>query len=149
MGLGPMTTDNSAYYNTFKLACFGGLTLAVALSDQLTKMAAVEQIESPLSLLDVHIVPPALIFGPLALLAAVWAALVIRKMDDHWLLLAVPLGLIVGGALSNTGEAAVQGAVTDFVRIGSVATNVADLAMMVGVLSLLLIVPCIYARSRC
>jgi len=144
-----MSTDNGAFYNTFKVACFAGCTLVVSLADQFTKMAAVEKIESPLSLMDIHIAPPAAVFGPLAILTALWASLVVRKLGNHWLLLVVPLSLIVGGALSNIGEAAVQGVVTDFIRIGPIATNVADLAMIVGVLSLILIVPYIYTRRRC
>ena len=144
-----MSTDNSAYYSTLKVASFVGLALVVALADQFTKMTAVGHIESSFSLVDVRIVPPEAVFGPLALLAAVWASIVVRKMDNHWPLLAVPLGLVVGGALSNTCEAAVQGAVTDFIRIGPIATNVADLAMIEGVLSLFLIAPYIYIRLRC
>jgi len=143
-----MLTDNGAHYNTFKVACFAGSTLVVVLADQLTKMAAAEQIESPLSLVDVHIVPSAAVFGPLALLTTLWALVVICKLGNHWPVLAVPLSLIVGGALSNIGEAAVQGAVTDFIRVGPIFTNVADLAMTVGVLSLILTVPYIYTRSR-
>ena len=144
-----MTTDNGTFYNTSKMAFFVGSMLLVVLVDQLTKMAAIDKIESSASLVNTHIAAPAVVFGPLAVCTTLWALILVRAIGNNWPLLAVPVSLIMGGALSNIGEATVQGAVTDFIRVGPIATNVADLAMIVGVLSLLLIAPYIYTRRRC
>ena len=143
-----MRIDSVALHKPFRVEWFASIVLLVTLADQFTKMAAAERVESSPRLAATHIAPPALIFGPLAVCTALWAIILIRRVGNHWPLLAVPLRLVVGGALSNIGEATVQGAVTDFIVIGPIATNVADLAMMIGVLSLIPIVPYIYSRRR-
>ncbi len=144
-----MSTDNGASHNACKVAYFLGSMLLVTLADQLTKMAAVDKLESSVGLVNAHIGAPAVVFGPLIVFTALWSLILVVKIDTNWPLLAVPMSLIVGGALSNVGEATVRGAVTDFIRIGPIATNVADIAMIIGVLSLLPIVPYIYTRRKC
>jgi len=144
-----MPTDNGAFYNTFKVLCFAGIMPVVALADQLTKLAAADTIEAPFSFIGTHIGAPAVVFGPLAVLGVLCVLVLLRKLCTNWPLLALPVSLIAGGALSNIGEAAVQGGVTDFIRIGPIATNIADLAVMDGVLGLLLMVIYICACRRC
>jgi len=50
----------------------------------------------------------------------------------------VPVGLIVGGSLSQALESALRGAVTDYGRTGtSLVFNVADMALLFGAVGLL------------
>lgn len=144
-----MPTDNGAFCNTFKVLCFAGIMPVVALADQLTKLAAADTIEAPFSFVGTHIGAPAVIFGPLAVLGLLCVLVLLRKLWTKWPLLALPVSLIAAGALSNIAEAAVQGGVTDFIRVGPIATNIADLAVMDGVLGLLLMVIYICACRRC
>jgi lipoprotein signal peptidase len=50
----------------------------------------------------------------------------------------VPVGLIVGGSLSQALESALRGAVTDYGRTGTgLVFNVADMALLFGAVGLL------------
>ena len=56
-------------------------------------------------------------------------------------LLWLPVGLILGGALGNLADRAREGAVIDFIDpIAWPAFNMADVAIVVGVLGLLYVV---------
>jgi lipoprotein signal peptidase len=64
-----------------------------------------------------------ILFGLVAVLAR-------KAFQCTWF--AISYGLLIGGALSNFLEFLIRGQVEDFIRIGSVVTNVADLAEMLG-----------------
>lgn len=51
-------------------------------------------------------------------------------------LAAVAAGLTLGGATSNAFDRLIHGQVTDFIDLGSVIVNVADLAVLTGVILL-------------
>jgi len=77
----------------------------------------------------------------LSLVAALGLGLWMRRAGSR--LLAVALGLIVGGALGNAIDRAVYGAVFDFVHLHAGAWswyvfNVADAAIVAGVIGLIL-----------
>lgn len=75
-----------------------------------------------------------IILTVLLLLAFALAALVaFPRVGRQWPLVAVSVGLILGGGLATFIEYASRGKVEDFIRIGPLLTNIADLAMIVGV----------------
>jgi len=43
-------------------------------------------------------------------------------------------GLVVGGSVANAADRAVSGAVTDFIPVGPVVINLADVALLIGLL---------------
>jgi signal peptidase II len=73
-------------------------------------------------------------FAALAVLLVYFA----RHPDRPWLWL--PAGLLTGGALGNLFDRLAHGAVTDFIKLPDwPAFNVADIAITVGVVSLLFV----------
>ncbi len=84
------------------------------------------------------------LFVVVALVIAVGAVYYLRRSDlRHPLRIAAELGLVVGGALGNAIDRVVYGHVTDFVvwKIGTHewdTFNIADAALVVGILALLL-----------
>jgi signal peptidase II len=130
-----------------------GIVLGVALVDQLTKTWAVHSLEDgPVSIIgtdvELHLSRNtgsafSLFqgFTPLLAILAVVLAVVlvraVRRTDD--LVMLVALSLVLGGAVGNLIDRVVrspgflEGAVVDFVRVGSFPTfNVADAAITVG-----------------
>lgn len=84
-----------------------------------------------------------------ALVAAALVVWLVRsyRAGEGWRR-TVPLGLVIGGAFGNVADRAPDGVVTDFLDLGLLwyrwpAFNVADTAIVVGVLGLLLL-----ARQR-
>jgi lipoprotein signal peptidase len=61
-------------------------------------------------------------------------ALLIATVKNHlrYLTVAIPIGLIAGGAIATLLDYALQGHVEDIIPIGPVMTNVADIACLVG-----------------
>ena len=85
-----------------------------------------------------------LLFVPIALAIAVGAFLYVKRAElRHPLRIAAELGLVVGGALGNAIDRVFYGRVTDFVvwKIGTHewdTFNVADAALVVGIIGLIL-----------
>lgn len=80
--------------------------------------------------------------GGAVVLAITFAALAVligylaRRPDRPWLWL--PTGLLIGGAVGNLLDRLIHGGVTDFIKLPLwPAFNVADIAITLGVLSLL------------
>jgi signal peptidase II len=139
------------------LALAGGTALAVVAVDLGTKVlvrdgldpGAEHQLAGELLRL-VHVENSGVAFGQLSgsplLVAAFVAAAVVALLayffthldtDAVWL----PTGLLIGGALGNALDRAVGGNVTDFVKLPHwPAFNVADIAITLGVLILLVVV---------
>ena len=127
-----------------------GLTV---LADQLTKAIAVaslergEEVNVFLGLDMTYIRNEGIAFGALSdggpvLVAAIALALtgllVFFALNTRVRLLWLPVGLILGGALGNLADRAREGAVIDFIDpIAWPAFNLADAAIVVGVLALL------------
>ncbi len=65
----------------------------------------------------------------IALIAAYGIRLLGRGLLPAW----IP-GLVVGGALSNASDRLLLGSVRDFLTIGHLAVNLADLAVLAGLL---------------
>jgi signal peptidase II len=130
-----------------------GIVLGVALLDQLTKTWAVAELDDgPLSIIgsdvELHLSRNtgsafSLFqgFTPLLAILAVVLAVVlvraVRRTDD--LVILIALSLVLGGAVGNLFDRVarspgfLEGAVIDFVRVGSFPTfNVADAAITIG-----------------
>jgi len=89
----------------------------------------------------------------ISLAAAIGLSVWMRRAGSR--LLAVALGLIVGGALGNAVDRAVYGAVFDFVHLHAggwswYVFNVADAAIVAGVIGLILdsLIPATAGRAR-
>ena len=127
-----------------------GVTVAV---DQATKAIAVaslergEEVNVFLGLDMTYVRNEGVAFGALSgggpvLVAAIALALagltVYFVLNSSTRLLWLPVGLILGGALGNLADRAREGAVVDFIDpIAWPAFNLADAAIVVGVLGLL------------
>jgi signal peptidase II len=131
----------------------GLLIVVVLISDQLSKHAVIANI--PVGSTDkflpainlVHIHNSGVAFGffsgggaiVLVLTLTALSALVIyflMRPTRPWLWL--PTGLLVGGALGNLIDRLVHGYVTDFIKLpGWPAFNLSDMAITIGVLTLL------------
>jgi signal peptidase II len=136
----------------------GGVVAAVVILDQATKIWAVDELaDGPMSIIgsDVELSLTRNTggafslfqgFTPFLALLAVGIALVlvraVRRADDTLSLVA--LALVLGGALGNLidrlarAPGFLEGAVVDFVKVGSFPTfNVADSAITIGALLLI------------
>jgi signal peptidase II len=127
-----------------------GLTVGV---DQVTKAIAVasldrhEQVNVFLGLDMTYVRNEGVAFGALsgggavlvaAIVLALGGLLTYFVLNSGVRLLWLPVGLILGGALGNLADRAREGAVIDFIDpIAWPAFNVADAAIVVGVLALL------------
>ena len=127
-----------------------GLTVA---ADQVTKAIAVaslergEQVNVFLGLDMTYVRNEGVAFGALSgggavlvtVIALAMAALVVFfALNTTVRLLWLPVGLILGGALGNLADRARDGAVIDFIDpIAWPAFNLADTAIVIGVLGLL------------
>jgi signal peptidase II len=142
-----LTTARRAWLST-------GLTVALVLAvDQLTKKLARDAIapgeEDPIfpALKLVNVRNEGVAFGidaggktlVIALIALALLGLVLYfARHSARTLMWLPTGLLVGGALGNIVDRVRDGAVTDFVKLPLwPAFNVADVAIVVGVLALL------------
>lgn len=105
----------------------------------------------------VHVRNDGVAFGQLsgnALLVGVVVALALAGLLTYFALhrdtplIWLPTGLLLGGALGNLVDRALEGAVTDWVKLPRwPAFNVADIAITAGVVSLLIVVE-LHARRR-
>ncbi len=146
----------------------GALALAtlavVAGLDQLTKALVIggiplgEHRALILGIDLVHVRNSGVAFGFFAGSQPIWAiliAVVLCAMLTYFLvhadrpLLWLPVGMLLGGALGNVVDRVAHGAVTDFIKLPFwPAFNVADSAITIGVVLLVLIVDLGRARSR-
>jgi len=132
------------------------LALSVVLVDQLSKLWVRESlplntsIPQESSLRISHVVNPGLLFGisaPTVVSVVLMVAAVVIPLFLYWRyaplksrLLAVSLGLFIGGCLGNLVDRMVFGGVTDIIdvkvsdSIGRVVFNVADLCCMAGLI---------------
>lgn len=131
----------------------GGLAAAVIALDQLTKALARAGIERGDSdpvfpfLKLVNVRNTGVAFGFLddggllvgLVVAIALAGLLVFFALNRWRpLVWLPVGLLLGGAVGNLIDRAVEGAVTDFLKVPAwPAFNVADIAITFGVLALL------------
>lgn len=131
-------------------ACVVGMTVAV---DQATKAIAVasldrgEEVNVFLGLDMTYVLNDGVAFGALSgggvlLVTAISLALAglvaYFVFNSNVRFLWLPVGLILGGALGNLADRARQGAVVDFIDpIAWPAFNLADVAIVVGVLGLI------------
>ena len=141
-----------------------GLLIAasVILLDQLTKYLIVHQVMAPPRIIEVtsffNIVMvwnkgasfglfssqspwTQIVLGGLAVVISIVLIVWLTKAQNRWL--ATSLGLVVGGALGNAIDRALYGAVADFLDFHVAgyhwpSFNVADMAITVGVIMLLL-----------
>ena len=127
-----------------------GLTVAV---DQVTKAIAVasldrgEEVNVFLGLDMTYVRNEGIAFGAFSgggtmlvvvIAVALAGLLAYFALHSHVRLLWLPVGLTVGGALGNLADRAREGAVIDFIDpIAWPAFNLADAAIVIGVLSLL------------
>jgi signal peptidase II len=146
-------SDNTPGWSRRRLVLVLGIVLGVALLDQLTKTWAVAELDDgPISIIgndvELHLSRNtgsafSLFqgFTPLLAILAIVLAVVlvraVRRTDDVVILVA--LSLVLGGAVGNLFDRVarspgfLEGAVVDFVRVGSFPTfNVADAAITVG-----------------
>jgi signal peptidase II len=130
-----------------------GLTVLV---DQVTKAIAVasldrgEEVNVFLGLDMTHVRNEGVAFGALSgggpmlvvvIALALSGLLAYFALNSELRFLWLPVGLILGGALGNLADRAREGAVIDFIDpIAWPAFNVADTAIVVGVLGLLYVV---------
>jgi signal peptidase II len=90
--------------------------------------------------------------GALVVIVTAAVALVLliyflRGPDRPWLWLST--GLLVGGALGNLLDRLISGSVTDFIKLPHwPAFNVSDIAITIGVISLVLVLESPSARGR-
>jgi len=83
----------------------------------------------------------------LALVSILVLAIVVRYTTQHRAMFhAAGVGLLVGGGLANGLERLVSGAVTDFVVVGPVVVNLADVTIVIGIA--ILTVDCARANLR-
>lgn len=138
------------------LARAAGVIGLTVLADQVTKAIAVaslergEEVNVFLGLDMTYVRNEGVAFGALSdggpvLVAAISVALAglltYFALNSHVRLLWLPVGLILGGALGNLADRARDGAVIDFIDpIAWPAFNLADAAIVVGVLGLLYVV---------
>ena len=139
--------------STAALARAAGVIGLTVLADQATKAIAVasldrgEEVNVFLGLDMTHVRNEGVAFGALSgggplLVGAIALALVgllaYFAFNSRVRLLWLPVGLILGGALGNLADRAREGAVIDFIDpIAWPAFNLADAAIVVGVLGLL------------
>ena len=82
-----------------------------------------------------------------AAVALVLLGFFLRSPDRPWLWLST--GLLVGGALGNLLDRLISGSVTDFIKLPHwPAFNVSDIAITIGVISLVLVLEGPGARGR-
>ena len=82
-----------------------------------------------------------------AVVALVLLVYFLRAPGRPWLWLST--GLLVGGALGNLLDRLISGSVTDFIKLPHwPAFNVSDIAITIGVISLVLVLESPAARSR-
>jgi signal peptidase II len=82
-----------------------------------------------------------------AAVALVLLAYFLRAPDRPWLWLST--GLLVGGAIGNLLDRLISGSVTDFIKVPHwPAFNVSDIAITIGVISLVLVLESPAARAR-
>ena len=134
----------------------GGVVAAVLVVDQLTKVwarSAVDRGETRdlFPLLDlVHVRNEGIAFGALsggrtgvvvlAVGLALGGLLIVFALNADRPLVWLPTGLLLGGALGNILDRVRDGAVTDFLKLPHwPAFNVADVAITLGVISLVLV----------
>lgn len=141
------TADGTARKN-FRMACFAGGTFLVVLVDWLTKTSSAPSMQAPLGHFSNHVLACSVGVAPLVVLLGVWAMVLLRRPVRCRPLFGLALALVVGGAVSNVAEAAVRGSVTDFIAVGAIATNIADLAMMAGTVCLLLTGLYVHMRTK-
>jgi signal peptidase II len=131
----------------------GGLAAAVIALDQATKALARSGVERGSSdpilpgLELVNVRNTGVAFGflddggaivAMAVAVALVALLVFFVLNRWRPLVWLPVGLLFGGAVGNLIDRALEGAVTDFLKLPAwPAFNVADIAITVGVLALL------------
>lgn len=137
-GLEPLATRHSGMaWAPHQLGLFGTAAVAILVVDLTSKAVA----QSLLHATMVHINPALSLghapFAPeLSLPAAVvgiglyctlawWG--IATKHVPYW-----PLAALLGGALGNLVDHAEGGGIVDFIRIGSLVFNLADLAVLVG-----------------
>ena len=70
----------------------------------------------------------------LMVLGVAAASVVATRLLDRGRIPATAAGLAIGGAVANTIDRALHGAVTDFLIIGPVVVNLADLAVLLGLI---------------
>ena len=142
--------------NSAALARAAAVTGLTVLADQATKAIAVaslergEEVNVFLGLDVTYVRNEGVAFGALSdggplLVAAISVALggllAYFLMNTQVRLLWLPVGLILGGAMGNLADRARDGAVIDFIDpIAWPAFNLADAAIVVGVLALLYVV---------
>jgi lipoprotein signal peptidase len=83
--------------------------------------------------------PQLLSVTSLALIAAILVVFRARVLQTRTLVVAT--GLVTGGSFSNSTERLITGSVTDFLLVGNIVINIADLCVLVGV--------CIACASLC
>jgi signal peptidase II len=82
-----------------------------------------------------------------AAVALVLLVYFLRAPDRPWLWLST--GLLVGGAIGNLVDRLISGSVTDFIKVPHwPAFNVSDIAITIGVISLVLVLESPAARAR-
>ena len=139
--------------NTAALARAAAVTGLTVLADQVTKAIAIaslergEEVNVFLGLDVTYVRNEGVAFGALSdggplLVAAIALALggllAYFALNSHIRFLWLPVGLILGGALGNLADRARDGAVIDFIDpIAWPAFNLADVAIVAGVLALL------------
>ena len=135
------------------LARAAGVVGATVLVDQVTKAVAVasldrgEEVNVFLGLDMTYVRNEGIAFGALsgggpllviAITLALTGLVAYFAVNSELPLLWLPVGLILGGALGNLADRAREGAVIDFIDpIAWPAFNLADAAIVVGVLGLL------------
>ena len=137
--VGATTTPNTGASNRPLAA--GAFAATTVLFDQATKLAsthaphAIGGLNSPTRNRDLSLglasgpwaVQVALMGAALLAVAAVLTRAVNRGKVSGW-----AAGLLIGGALSNLLDRALLGSVRDFLRLGPVVINAADLAVLAG-----------------
>jgi lipoprotein signal peptidase len=119
---------------------------ATALADQLTKLASASagpgwggvirptrNSDFSLGLASAPWAAQVVLMAAGVIVAAVVLNVAVRRQaTPGW-----AAGLVIGGSVSNLTDRALLGSVRDFLRVGDVVLNLADLAVLVGVLAAL------------
>jgi signal peptidase II len=72
--------------------------------------------------------------------AAIVAFVYALGKNPHRRRLWLATGLFIGGALGNLADRALTGAVTDFIAVGHLVFNLADLAVAAGLITVVCLV---------
>ncbi len=120
-----------------QLSLFGAAAVAISAVDITSKAVA----QSVLAETKVH-TNPALSLGhapyaPEVHLPAAGTSIAVYCLLAWWRMATErvpcwPLGALLGGALGNFIDDLEDGGITDFIRVGSVVSNLADVAVLVG-----------------